>query len=346
MKFSDIFIASSYKLNDERKRIELIISRFTDKIISTQNHYLKTVIWEKHSRSFSESRKQDDFNKLVLNSDVFFLLVGDKIGELSYEEFQIAKSHFEKHKKPQKIVVLFKKVSLDIDEIDILEISKVKDLKKEILENEQFYYEFSNLDELENHIKFEIEHFVNDRSLVKPSIYEIIFNHINIKLIDNLGKNASYNKIQLIKILEPTRFIDGFIISEGLVDTKSIEFERGEIREIRKDLGKIYISVDLGRILNEGEMITHSFNCKLVNTFIKNDEFWEINSVSKSNFNKITVEFPKGRPCKSYESEITRNFQRINCIQPILRKKNNVDILDFEIITKQQYDKIRLKWKW
>lgn len=346
MKFTNIFIASSFELKQDRARIEQIISRLTDNLISQKEHYLKTNIWEKESRAFNKSRKQEDFNKLVKESDVFFLLIGGKVGKLSYEEFQIAWDNFTRNNKPKKIVVFFKNLEININEIELTEIKKVQDLKNEILSKEQFFYEYTNLDELELYITKEIGEYIQNIPETIPSTYEVLFNYIELELIDKEGKRANFKKTQVLKILKPTQFLDDYIISEGKIDVKTIKFEKGKLAEVREDLSRYYLSVDMGRKLEKGEMLTKIYTCELIDTFPKNEEFWEIDAISKNHLHKINVTFPEERPCITYGSEIKRNFQSLACKSPYLEIIENRSVIDLEVATAQQYDKIRIKWTW
>ena len=142
----NIFLASSENLKEERERVELEVSRKNSLLIS-QKIFLDLKIWEKVSHSFSKTRKQDDFNKLVLESDIFICLIFDHIGEFTKEEFRIAYEGFKKNKKPGKIYVYFKNAPIETGNIP-KDFQSVLDFKEEIKKHGQFYNTYSNLSDL------------------------------------------------------------------------------------------------------------------------------------------------------------------------------------------------------
>lgn len=344
-KISNIFLASSGSLLEERQQIEILVSRLCDKYINTQSHYLKTAVWEKESLSFSDTRKQDDFNKLVKKSNVFFLLIGEKVGKYSKEEFEIAYKNFKAKNRPSKIVVFFKNINLNINEISIEDIKNVQELKKEILERNQFYYEYSNIDELRNYVTKEIEGYVDENISPPNSKYEIIYTHAEIFLKEKNG-NAIYKKTQIIKLLEDTQYIDNYITTDGEIDKSSLISEGKDIKNLRFDLGRYYFKIDKGETLKSGQYTSSNYSCSLINTFPTENEFWEIDAMSPCKLLKITIYFPKVKPCKSHETILIRNFKNEICTQAKLRKENGIIILDLEIEREYQYDKIRINWSW
>ena len=142
----NVFLASSGSLEKERTRVESELSRKNSLLIS-QNIYLDLKIWEKVSTSFSVTRKQDDFNKLVLDCDIFICLIFDRVGEFTKEEFLMAYDGFLKNKKPKKIYVYFKDAPIKSGQITE-SFRAVLEFKEEIKKYEQFYNTYGNQDDL------------------------------------------------------------------------------------------------------------------------------------------------------------------------------------------------------
>ncbi len=126
-----IFIASSIELKEERKLIEDYIDR-ENKILNKKNVFLETVIWEDFDDSVSATRKQDDYNRAILESDIVLSIFFTKAGNFTVEEFQMAYQNYLKHRKPI-IYTYFKKGQVDIDQVT-LEGLKTKEAFLEFLE--------------------------------------------------------------------------------------------------------------------------------------------------------------------------------------------------------------------
>jgi small GTP-binding protein len=146
IRIINVFLASSGNLKQERERVELELSRRNSLLIS-QNIYLDLKIWEKAPSDFSITRKQDDFNKLVLESDIFICLIFDRVGEFTKEEVLTAYKGFMKNKRPKKIYVYFKNAPIETGEIS-KDFQTVIDFKNDIKKLEQFYSTYKNQDDL------------------------------------------------------------------------------------------------------------------------------------------------------------------------------------------------------
>jgi len=140
-----IFLASSDELKDERKEIEIFINR-ENKILIDRDLFLDLIIWEDLEHTFHTNRVQNRFNDELLKSDFVVCLFHKKVGKFTNEEYELAYENFKKFGKPE-ILVMFKKASIDPDEIndDILAIKK---LRESIITNEQISEKFSSNEQL------------------------------------------------------------------------------------------------------------------------------------------------------------------------------------------------------
>ncbi len=145
MKKFRFFLASSGELKDERKEIEIFINR-ENKILIDRNLFLDLIIWEDLEHTFHTNRVQNRFNDELLKSDFVIYLFHKKVGKFTDEEYELAYENFKIFGKPE-ILVMFKKTSIDSDEIndDILAIKK---LRESIITNEQISEKFSSNEQL------------------------------------------------------------------------------------------------------------------------------------------------------------------------------------------------------
>jgi internalin A len=142
----NLFLASSAILKAEREIVELELSRMNT-VLMPRGFYLELKIWEKESTAFSIKRKQDEFNDMVVNSDMFICLIYDRVGSFTLEEFNAAYQSFLKNKKPWKIYVYFKNVPIEPTKIT-KEFQQVLELKEQLKKYEQFHSEYYSLEDL------------------------------------------------------------------------------------------------------------------------------------------------------------------------------------------------------
>ncbi len=100
-----IFLASSYELKEEREMFEQFIGRKNKKLVDKQV-YLHLDVWEDLPSHLSETRSQDEYNKMVRECDVFICLCYSRMGMYTEEEFDLAVSTFKATGKPQIYVFL------------------------------------------------------------------------------------------------------------------------------------------------------------------------------------------------------------------------------------------------
>jgi len=112
MKEINIFLASSIdEFKYERLDLGDFIRRVTDFTIE-QDIYLKFTICEDMSNAVAKSRKQEEFNREIRNSDFFYVIFGNKAGDYTIEELDVAAQHFKKTERPY-IYVYFQKPAED-----------------------------------------------------------------------------------------------------------------------------------------------------------------------------------------------------------------------------------------
>lgn len=101
-----IFIASSYELEVLREDFELFILR-KNQYLKNSDILLEVIKWEFFMDNISETRKQDDYNKAILDCDFFVSVFYSKAGKYTQEELKTAYDGFKKEKKPEFVYTYF-----------------------------------------------------------------------------------------------------------------------------------------------------------------------------------------------------------------------------------------------
>ena len=94
-----IFLASSSELKEDRETLEIFIGRLNIEW-TKKDVFFELVIWENFIDAMSQSRLQDEYNKVIKECDIFIMLFWNKVGKYTEEEFNVAFHHFQETKKP------------------------------------------------------------------------------------------------------------------------------------------------------------------------------------------------------------------------------------------------------
>jgi sulfatase maturation enzyme AslB (radical SAM superfamily) len=188
LKEIKIFIASSSELEQERNTIKEYINNESNDLFKYNLHLIPE-LWELKSREFEDSRKQDAFNKNLLESDLVIFMFGKKVGKYTKEEFDLACKSKHDFNKPNHILAYFKNVLIESGEAnqnDINNLNEVIDLKKHIDDNlKQVYDTFNNKDELKIKVSNELSR------IIRPYIAQSELPHLPdqfIKLFEMYSK--------------------------------------------------------------------------------------------------------------------------------------------------------------
>jgi hypothetical protein len=149
MKKITLFLASSFELKSEREQFEIEIYRKC-KAWYDKGIFLHLDIWEDLSAKMGKEGSQAEYNKYVQAADIFVLLVWNKVGMYTAEEFRKACGHFKATQKPF-IFTYFKNPSSVHIELSLVEfIQKLKDL-------DHFSCPFKDANDLWNQFNKELE---------------------------------------------------------------------------------------------------------------------------------------------------------------------------------------------
>ena len=91
MREIKIFVASSInELEIERLEIGDFIRRINDNLRDQNIRIVKEMCEYESNAISTNGRKQEDYNELIRNSDFFYMLIGEKVGQYTIEEFNEA----------------------------------------------------------------------------------------------------------------------------------------------------------------------------------------------------------------------------------------------------------------
>src|SRR5271163_4166871 len=111
-----LFLASSSELKEDRKEFEILINR-KNKDWVAKGVFLELVIWEDFLDAVSQTRLQDEYNKVIRQCDLFVTLFWTKIGQYTEEEFETAFGQFRATNKPF-IFTYFKDAEISVAHVN------------------------------------------------------------------------------------------------------------------------------------------------------------------------------------------------------------------------------------
>lgn len=143
MRNVKMFLASGNSLKKDRDEVMLFLANKNQYLVK-HGIFLELVRWEFLSSSFSETRKQDDFDNEVKTSEIFTCLIFDKIGKYTKEEFETAYQNYKDGLNPKKFYLYFKILPKNKKE----KYAEVLSFRAKIEEEEQIYRDYKNPDQL------------------------------------------------------------------------------------------------------------------------------------------------------------------------------------------------------
>ena len=146
MKKIRLFLASSSELLDERKEFELFINR-KNKEWHDKGIFIDLIIWEDFLDAMSRTRLQDEYNKVIAESDLFVMLFFTKVGKYTNEEFDFAYDHFMKTNNPL-IFTYFKDAPITTGSANKEDIKSLWAFQEKLDKLGHFYSTYKNIDGL------------------------------------------------------------------------------------------------------------------------------------------------------------------------------------------------------
>jgi len=164
IKVIELFLASSSELKDDRKEVEIWINRENNKLV-TKGMFLKLNLWEDFLDAMSENRKQGDYNKAVVQSDIFISLYATKVGKYTEEEFETAYQSFKANGKPKYIYTYFKKVQLDTSNLNMEHLNSLKNFQKKLSDLGHFYTRYESTPDLLRQLDNQLDKILEDMGM-------------------------------------------------------------------------------------------------------------------------------------------------------------------------------------
>lgn len=181
MRHVKLFLASGNNLKKDRDEVSLFLAN-KNQFLVKHGIFLELIRWEFLSSSFSETRKQDDFNQELKDSDVFTCLIYDRIGQYTREEFEQAFSLYKSGKNPKKFYLYFKVLPKAKKE----EATEVNEFRKHIEEEQQIYLEYKNPDQLKLFINQNLDQDLPD--MFKEALLKNIFDPVAKPMTDAISQ--------------------------------------------------------------------------------------------------------------------------------------------------------------
>ncbi len=140
-----IFLASSSKLEQDRKDFEIFIN-CKNKVYKKQGVFLELVVWEDFLDAMAPTGLQNKYNQAVAESDIFISLFHTKVGKYTEEEFSTALETFKAQGRPH-IYTYFKNQAVNLDEINS-EILSLLEFKKKLKALGHYPTTYKDIDDL------------------------------------------------------------------------------------------------------------------------------------------------------------------------------------------------------
>lgn len=200
MKYIDIFLASSITdLHIERMELGNYIRSLNDKFHSL-GIYFRLHMCEDLSEEVEQKRKQDTYNEIIEKCDYFYIMVWNRIGKYTLEEFDVAMKKFKDINSP-KIMTFFKEVEGDIPK-DVMAFMSRMDQ-----ELQHYYTKFSSIDSIKLKMILDWASNPDIQMTVEFKDSNVILNGENFSDIDLnklpfYGNHSAINQLkeELIKI--------------------------------------------------------------------------------------------------------------------------------------------------
>ena len=163
LKTVKLFLASSSELKTDREQVEIWVNRENKKLVK-KGVFLQFNLWEDFLDAMSRTRMQDEYNKVVAQSDIFISLFATKVGQYTEEEFEIAHQSFKKVGKPKYIYTFFKDVQLNLSEVDMEDFMSLNSFKKKLSSLGHFHTSYKSIQDLNGQLKNQLDVIIEDMS--------------------------------------------------------------------------------------------------------------------------------------------------------------------------------------
>jgi hypothetical protein len=149
-----LFLASSEELKEDRRAFEILVSRLNTKWHAERGIFLDLQIWEIAPENLQLVRSQELYNESVRQAGIFVMLLHNRLGMYTQEEFEIAKERFLKTRKPH--IYIYYKES-EASEEHLLQFLQ----QFAVSGKEYFYRKYNVFTEIELSVSHAIENYAS-----------------------------------------------------------------------------------------------------------------------------------------------------------------------------------------
>jgi hypothetical protein len=154
LRIVKIFLASSEELKEDRRAIEIFISR-ENKKWKDKGLFFELVIWEDFLNAVSQTSLQDEYNAAIKTCDMCVVLFYTKVGRYTHIEFETAYRHFKEKGKPL-IFTFFKQPATTV----IIQ-ADITAFQEQLAKIGHFYTKYANTEDLLLQLDDQVEKLYN-----------------------------------------------------------------------------------------------------------------------------------------------------------------------------------------
>lgn len=232
-----IFLASSAELKADREKFEQFIGR-KNKTLNQNGRFMELVIWEDFIDAMSQTRLQNEYNKIVQTCDIFVMLFATRVGRYTREEFEAAFGQFQESGKPW-IYTFFKTAPVDLDTVSEEDFLSLKAFQKRLETLQHFWAKYKDSNDLINQFNRQLE--LRDPFSVEqpPAPVAIPPEAIINKYRQQLIQDADFNSMPVIGKTERQRLENLYVrLKVTAQGDKTTVAERFRLREGEKEIGR------------------------------------------------------------------------------------------------------------
>ncbi|MGA0555578.1 leucine-rich repeat domain-containing protein [Larkinella sp. VNQ87] len=155
MKTIKIFLASSSELEEDREQFEIFINR-ENKLLIKEGVFLELNIWEDFIDAMSQTRLQDEYNKVIRECDIFVSLFFTKVGKYTAEEFTVALKQFKETDKPL-VYTYFKNAPINMSDVKEADVKSKFAFEKKLKGLGHFPTSYTDIENLKYQFKMQLD---------------------------------------------------------------------------------------------------------------------------------------------------------------------------------------------
>ncbi|MBS7787086.1 DUF4062 domain-containing protein [Flavobacterium sp. CYK-55] len=322
-----IFIASPSDLAEERAAMNDVISELNITYGNPNNLYLELLNWENNSApGISETSIQHIINNDIPVYDIFIGFLWMKFGTPTNgfgsgteEEFNIAYEKFKADNNSIQILFYFKNaVPKSLEDIDVIQLSKVRDFKTKLGEKNTYYWEFTEREELEKFLRLHIPKRIDQLRELSTKISKTTH-----QIESNLESTSQKSQIVEIEVLETEEL--GIIDLDELIG-ESFQNSRYSLERISEAIA--WIGGEMRKKTKEIDRVVANNHNQPISVKVQRN-IYNRTSVAMNDFaNRMEVEIPIY--IESFENGIDYLSKLVNIYKTDFdnRYENQLDELD------------------